>query len=1004
MRRLRAERDIRVLSAWDGGSAGEELRPTPGAATIVAAVARTEEAMVDGRQAQIDTIVDQERERAGARPRHRQPTLDIAMKDAALDATRRAELLATAILFGVLLLLLRAPVAALLLSALGAATSLVSFGAMALLGRFIAVDPTAVALGSMTGLALGVGYGLLVYRRWAEESEHGSGAVTAAVAAVETTGRAVLIGGTALIVSLVLATMIAPTEILTSIGIGVLLCSMLGIGAAVVVMPAVIVLAGPRLQAGSFPAPRPVRAAWERLAGGGGRWVVRNAIGAGAVATAVLAVLALPALSLETGPPSVKLLPANSAARTDFEEVARVMGPGWPTPFNVVVASTTKPITDKALLQELNRFQASVAKDPRVASVVGPGELQATSKELAVLPAKLRESTKLLKGGKKDLGRLENGLGQAGAGAQKLRAGLASAAGGAGQLQSGSQAAGSGAGQLHTGLDQARSGAAQISGGLNQALTAARKLRDGAAKALSGSRQITGGLGTAVKPVQAGAPIVRQMAGDVATGAQAVHGAQGTASALGGQINEALAQLQAMKAGTDDPAYQAALGALGSAKTAAQGVQGQLDAAGPKLDAAAGVSNAFADQVADLSTGLAQLYAGSTELTNGIAQLRDGNGQLAGGIQELSTGGGQLTGGVTALRDGAAKLEAGLGQLTTGTGQLASGLQAGTGPSGELAGGLGTLQSGVAKFRSSLPSPKQLEQLQRQSPGLFDSGYFVLAAVAGASALERETASFAVNLTRGGTAGQITIVSRTDASSDATRRLGEDLQSKVDALAAHTGTQAALGGPAGQLGDFTSETAARIWPVVLVLSAAVALLLMAFLRAVILPLIAVAFDLLATAATFGLLWLLFGGDNPPLGGPGYLDPMSVIGIFAAVFGLTIVYEVVLLQRTREDLATTKNPLQAIRAGLRETAAPATGAAMVMLAAIVPFATTDLITVRQFGVGVALAVLIDALIVRPVLLPAAATVLGRAGWWPTARPASGGTTEPVRWRPRWRHAA
>ena len=85
------------------------------------------------------------------------------------------------ILFGVLLLLLRAPVAALLLSALGAATSLVSFGAMALLGGFIAVDPTAVALGSMTGLALGVGYGLLVYRRWAEESEHGSGAVTAAV-------------------------------------------------------------------------------------------------------------------------------------------------------------------------------------------------------------------------------------------------------------------------------------------------------------------------------------------------------------------------------------------------------------------------------------------------------------------------------------------------------------------------------------------------------------------------------------------------------------------------------------------------------------------------------------------------------------------------------------------------------------------------------------------------------------------------------------------------------
>jgi putative drug exporter of the RND superfamily len=568
VRRLRAERDIRVLSAWDGGSTGEELRPQPGAAMIVAAVARTEEAMVDWRQAEVEAIVD--RAVAGPVRAHvtGQPALDIAMKDAALDATRRAELLSMAILFGVLLLFLRAPVAALLLAALGAATSLVGFGAMALLGRVIDVDATAVALGSMTGLALGVGYGLLVYRRWVEEEERGGGDVTdrvAAAAAVETTGRAVLIGGTALTLSLALAPLIAPTEILTSLGVGVLLCSMLGIGAAVVVMPAVIVLAGRRLQAGSFPAPRPLRRAWERLAGGGGRWVVRNAIGAGAVATAVLAVLALPALSFETGPPSVKLLPESSAARADFEEVARVMGPGWPTPFNVVVASTTRPITDRALLRELDRFQGSIAKDPRVASVVGPGELRATSRDLAVLPRKLRESTKLLKGGKRDLGRLEAGLGKAGAGAQQLRAGLESAAGGAGRLEEGSGAAGSGAGRLRAGLDQARSGASQISAGLNDALTAARKLRDGAGQALAGSRRITGGLGQAVEPVQTGAPIVKDMAGNVAAGAQAVHGAQGSAATLSGQLDEALGQLQSMKTGTDDPAYQAAVVALGSA-------------------------------------------------------------------------------------------------------------------------------------------------------------------------------------------------------------------------------------------------------------------------------------------------------------------------------------------------------------------------------------------------------------------------------------------------------
>ena len=70
-------------------------------------------------------------------------------------------------------------------------------------------------------------------------------------------------------------------------------------------------------------------------------------------------------------------------------------------------------------------------------------------------------------------------------------------------------------------------------------------------------------------------------------------------------------------------------------------------------------------------------------------------------------------------------------------------------------------------------------------------------------------------------------------------------------------------------------------------------------------------------------------------------------------------------------------------GLRRTAAVATGAAAVMIAAAVPFAFSDIINVRQFGVGIAIAAALDALIVRPVLLPAAVHLLGRRSWWPTA---------------------
>ena len=106
--------------------------------------------------------------------------------------------------------------------------------------------------------------------------------------AVATAGRAVLLSGTALIVALILATAIAPTPILTSIGIGVLLCSALATGAAVVVMPAVLDPARPAHRR-VLRSPRRAFLArgWDWLVGRG-RWVTRWAVLAGAIATAAL--------------------------------------------------------------------------------------------------------------------------------------------------------------------------------------------------------------------------------------------------------------------------------------------------------------------------------------------------------------------------------------------------------------------------------------------------------------------------------------------------------------------------------------------------------------------------------------------------------------------------------------------------------------------------------------------------------------------------------------------
>lgn len=987
VRRLTDQPDIRVLSAWDGGDTAKALRPDPDAAMVVAAVAQTEEEMVGGRQEEIEGIVARSLSDGVTASITGQPSLDIAIKETAISSTRQAVALAIPLIFLVLLLILRAPVAALALTALGAATAFSSFGAVALLGRVIPVDAITLALGATTGLALGVGYGLLFYRRWREQVEdrHETPA-HAALDAVDTGGRGVLIGGTALIVALIVATLVAPTEILTSLGVGVLLSATLAVGAAVVVLPAVATLLGERLQAFSFPAPAFLAGAWHRLTGGGAS-VIRHPVPAGAAATLLLVVLALPALNLKTGPPSVDLLPADNDARIAFERVGDVMGPGWPTPYNMLVVSDGAPITTRKTLTQLDTLQADIAKDPAVASVIGPGTIAATSGDLAVLPQKLRESTKLLKGGKKDLGELEDGLGQAGAGAAELKAGIGEAAGGAGQLSGGSGEAEAGAGELRGGLTKARDGADKISDGLAQALDASRKLRDGSADALAGSQQISGGLGTAVTPVTEGAPVVRKMADDVAASSQAVAGAATATQQTITQLDEAAAQLRAIPGVKDDPSYQAAVASIAAAKTSASSANSSLTGASSQLQGAAGIADAFAGQVAELSTGLQQLYAGSTALEQGIGQLKDGNTALAAGIDELSGGGKDLTSGVTELRDGAGALEDGLSQLAAGTSELESGLAAGDEPTGQLVEGLGLLEAGVSEFRGDLPSPEDLERLQRDSPGLFRSGYFVLAALSGATAGDRNQATFAVNLEQGGSAGQIVIVSKEASSAPATQELGERLRDEADAFAASTGLEVAVGGPAGNLSDFASETASRIWPVVAAVAIAVALLLMLLLRAVALPLAAVAWDLLTAGATFGVLTILYSGDDPLLGGPGYLDPMTVIGIFAAVFGISMVYEVSLLERARERFVETGDPEGALRDGLDHTAGAATGAALAMVAAAVPFAFSALSSVRQFGIGLAVVVLLDALIVRPVLLPASAELLGRFGWWPTGRRAA-----------------
>ncbi|HEX6583507.1 MAG TPA: MMPL family transporter, partial [Thermoleophilaceae bacterium] len=325
VKELTSRHDVRALSAWDAGEAGSALRPSKTEAMIVASVARSEDEMVDHVQSDLNRVIDAHVSSPVRAHISGQPTLDQAIEDEALHTARVATLIALPILFLALLLVLRAPLAALITTAFGGVTAFTGFGVMTLVAKQFEIDAIGVALASVMGLALGTGLSLMILTRFRSEDAAIAGspneAMVAASAAVGTTGRAVLIAGTGLFASLFLASVIGPTDNLHSIGTGVTVNAVLAVGAAVVVMPAVLTLLGGRTFAGSFGAPRLIGRPWRWLAAG--RPVLRRAVIAGAAGTLALVALAIPALGIKTGPPDPKFLPADSKARQDFEAIQR---------------------------------------------------------------------------------------------------------------------------------------------------------------------------------------------------------------------------------------------------------------------------------------------------------------------------------------------------------------------------------------------------------------------------------------------------------------------------------------------------------------------------------------------------------------------------------------------------------------------------------------------------------------------------------------------------------
>jgi len=136
-----------------------------------------------------------------------------------------------------------------------------------------------------------------------------------------------------------------------------------------------------------------------------------------------------------------------------------------------------------------------------------------------------------------------------------------------------------------------------------------------------------------------------------------------------------------------------------------------------------------------------------------------------------------------------------------------------------------------------------------------------------------------------------------------------------------------------------------------------------------------AFGVLTLAANGGFLSALLGLD-----GEVPVPPFIPLMMFAILFGLSMDYEVFLLSRVREEYAKLRDNSAAVTEGLARTARVITAAAAIMVVVFLSFAVSDEVFLRLFGVGMATAILVDATIIRMVLVPAVMQVLGRANWW------------------------
>ncbi|MFE9580097.1 MMPL family transporter [Nocardia sp. NPDC006044] len=236
------------------------------------------------------------------------------------------------------------------------------------------------------------------------------------------------------------------------------------------------------------------------------------------------------------------------------------------------------------------------------------------------------------------------------------------------------------------------------------------------------------------------------------------------------------------------------------------------------------------------------------------------------------------------------------------------------------------------------------------------------------------------------------VVPRHPPDSPAAVDLVQRIRTHIVRTAGPPGFSVLVGGSGALVADILIETSAKLWWVIGCVLMLLFAALIVMLRSVLLPLKALLMSLLATGAAFGLSVLVFQRDRSDgalldLAVPGSVWPQVPLVVFVVLFGLSTDYELFLVRRIQEEYRMTGDNRRAVSVGLQQTARPITLAAAILVVGFGSLLMSRISGLEELGFAVAVALIIDATVVRLVLVPALMQIMGRWNWWLPACPFS-----------------